>query len=86
MREAMRFVSWRGEQFHFDRLEEQQDLADMGPVWAVSRRREFIGTMSGVQGETTKEFEVGCVSWLAALLGGRSRASAKSSTDRQGTP
>ena len=40
----------------------------MSPVWAVSRGREFIGTMSGVDRETTKEFEVRCVSWLAALL------------------
>ena len=68
MREGSRFVSWRGEHFRFDRLEDRQGLACMSPVWAVSRHREFIGTMSGVDRETTKEFEVRCVSWLAALL------------------
>jgi hypothetical protein len=68
MRERSRLVTWRGEQFRFERLEDLQDLAYTSPVWAVSRRREFIGTMSGVESETEKEFEVRCVSWLAALL------------------
>jgi len=68
MRERSHLVTWRGEQFRFERLEEQQDLAYTSPVWAVSRRREFIGTMSGVGSETNKEFEVRCISWLAALL------------------
>jgi len=69
MRERSRFVGWRGEEFCFERLQDQQDLIHLTPVWAVSRHREFIGTMSGVERETTKEFEVRCVSWLGALLG-----------------
>jgi hypothetical protein len=69
MREGSRFVGWRGEEFCFERLQDQQDLIHLNPVWAVSRHREFIGTMSGVERETTKEFEVRCVSWLAGLLG-----------------
>jgi len=68
MHAGSHLVTWRGGQFRFDRLEDQQDLAYMSPVWAVSRGREFIGTMSGLDRETTKEFEVRCVSWLAALL------------------
>jgi hypothetical protein len=68
MHAGSRFVTWRGEQFRFERLENQRGLAYLSPIWAVSRRREFIGTMSGVESGTTKEFEVRCVSWLAALL------------------
>lgn len=69
MREGSRFVGWRGEQFRFERLQDQQAFAHLSPVWAVSRHREFIGTMSSVAAETTKEFEVRCVGWLGALLG-----------------
>lgn len=74
MLEGSRFVSWRGDEFCFERLQDQQDR--MNPVWAVSRHREFIGTMSGVRTETTKEFEIRCVSWLAALLGKRGHPAA----------
>jgi len=69
MREGSRFVGWRGEEFCFERLKDQQDFIHLNPLWAVSRHREFIGTMSSVPAETTKEFEVRCVNWLAALLG-----------------
>jgi len=69
MREGPRFVNWRGEEFHFERLEDRRDLAHHNPVWAVSRRREFIGTMSCAESETAKEFDVRSVRWLAALLG-----------------
>lgn len=62
-------VTWRGEAFRFERLEDQSDLAHPSPVWAVSRRREFIGTMFCADGETTREFEVRSARWLAALLG-----------------
>jgi hypothetical protein len=65
MHEGPYAVTWRGEQFRFERLEDRRDLV---PVWAVSRRREFIGTMPCGEGETTKEFEVRSVRWLAALL------------------
>jgi hypothetical protein len=39
------------------------------PVWAVSRGREFIGTLPVVEEETTKEFEVRCSRWIEELLG-----------------
>ena len=66
MHQRSSVVTWRGEPFCFERLEDRRDLV---PVWAVSRRREFIGTMPCADGETTKEFEVRCVGWLATLLG-----------------
>ena len=69
MRNRVRTVTWRGEPFHFERREDMSDLAHPSPVWAVSRRREFIGTMACAEGETTKEFEARCLGWLAALLG-----------------
>lgn len=69
MRDGARFISWRGEQFRFERLEDRADPAHRSPVWAVSRQREFIGTMSCAEGETTREFEVRCVHWLATLMG-----------------
>ncbi len=42
---------------------------DRDALWAVSRHGEFIGTMPSADGETTNEFEVRCVGWLATLLG-----------------
>ena len=66
MQQRPRVVTWRGEPFCFERLKDRPDLV---PVWAVSRRLEFIGTMPCVEGEITKEFEVRCVGWIAALLG-----------------
>ena len=69
MHQGPRVVAWRGEQFRFERLADRRDLAYLSPVWAVSRRREVIGTMLCAEGETTKEFEVRCVGWLAAMLG-----------------
>jgi hypothetical protein len=58
-----------GDQYRFERLDDRGDLAYLNPVWAVSRRREFIGTMSCAEGETTKELDVRSVRCLAALLG-----------------
>ena len=69
MHQRPRVVTWHGEQFRFERLEDRRDLAYLSPVWAVSRRREFIGTMLCAEGETTKEFDVRSVGWLATLLG-----------------
>lgn len=67
MREGPRIVTWRGAQFSFERL---KNGGDRSPVWAVSRRGEFIGTMPcASHEETTKEFDVRCVGWLATLLG-----------------
>jgi hypothetical protein len=69
MREGMRFIRWRGEEFRFERLEGRRDLTPRSPVWAVSRGREFVGTMSYADAETVRELDVRCVRWLAALLG-----------------
>jgi hypothetical protein len=69
MHERPHTVTWRGEPFRFERLENKSELAHPGPVWAISRRREFIGTMACAEGETTKEFEVRSIRWLATLLG-----------------
>jgi hypothetical protein len=63
-------VSYAGEPFSF----EQVKAADAGHdrlVWAVSRRGEFIGTMSTPQEITTKDFDVRSTDWLADLLGKR---------------
>jgi len=59
-------ATWRGHQFSFERLHDQPDRS---PVWAVWRHGEFIGTMPYTPDETTKEFEVRCVRYLADLLG-----------------
>ena len=67
MPEGPRVVVWRGEQFRFERL--KTGVAARSPAWAVWRRGEFIGTMSVAEGETTEEFDVRCVRWLAGLLG-----------------
>jgi hypothetical protein len=37
-------------------------------MWAVWWRREFIGTMPTDPHETTKEFELRSIRWLADLL------------------
>ena len=66
MHQRSSVVTWRGVPFCFELLEDPRDVV---PVWAVSRRREFIGTMPSADGETTNEFEVRCVGWLATLLG-----------------
>jgi hypothetical protein len=38
-------------------------------TWAVSRRGEFIGTMSCSEEITTRDFDVRCSGWLGDLLG-----------------
>jgi hypothetical protein len=69
MREGPRFTTWQGDQYRFERLEDRGDRVHRNPVWAVSRQREFIGTMSCAESETMKEFDLRSVRWLAALLG-----------------
>jgi hypothetical protein len=67
MKSRTRSVPWSGEYFRFERLR----AGDSGPgsVWAVSREREFIGTMTCDREVTTKEFDVRCQRWLTDLLG-----------------
>jgi hypothetical protein len=61
-------VVWRGGQFRFERLKNGQDSAARSPLWAVSRHGEFIRTMPYAE-ETTNEFDVRSIRWLADLLG-----------------
>ena len=65
MRHKTRSVPWRGEQFYFERLP-ADTVGDF--VWAVSRRGEFIGTMPALPNETTKEFDLRSLRWVAELL------------------
>ena len=67
MHEGPHTITWRGEQVRFERL--KIGLAERSPAWAVWGQGEFIGTMSVAEGETTEEFGLRCVRWLAALLG-----------------
>jgi hypothetical protein len=69
MREGPRFTTWRGDQYRFERLQDQGDRVHRNPVWAVSRHREFVGKMSCADEETNKEFDARCLLWLTALLG-----------------
>lgn len=66
MRHRMRLVGWKGQAFRFERLESRQPAS--GSTWAVSRRGEFIGTMTCATEVTTKEFDLRCNQWLADLF------------------
>ena len=70
MRQARHFVEWHGQLFLAEPLRTLTRFSSLPPVWAVSRGREFIGTMPVVDEETTKEFEVRCSRWIEELLGG----------------
>ena len=63
------YVEWYGVRYTADPLKTLTRVSSLPPVWAVSRGREFIGTLPIRQEETTKEFEVRCASWLRDLLG-----------------
>jgi hypothetical protein len=60
-------VTWQGQTFRFECLPAKGGTGDL-PQWAVSREREFIGTMSCSLEVTTKDFDVRCLRWLAELL------------------
>jgi hypothetical protein len=68
MREGPRTVKWRNEEFRFENLVGKGAWDDASPVWAVSRHGEFIGTMPRASEETTKEFELRSMCWLADLI------------------
>jgi len=54
-----------GEEFRFEHLEGRRDLTPRSPVWAVSRGREFVGTMSYADAETVKSSTCGASDgWL----------------------
>jgi hypothetical protein len=68
MRQGPRTIRWRAHDFHFETLQGEDTRGGQTPVWAVSWHGEFIGTMAAGGQETTKEFELRAVRWLADLL------------------
>lgn len=68
MRHKTLSIAWRGQEFHFERLESGFRPPNQTAEWAVWRRGEFIGTMPCVTEVTTKEFELRCTRWLRELL------------------
>jgi hypothetical protein len=68
MRSRTRSLSWQGQVFYFQYV--RDSFEERGaPLWAVSRRGEFIGTMPCPTEVTTKDFEVRGLHWLSELLG-----------------
>jgi len=68
MRHRRRSVSYAGEPFCFERVR-GWEAGNARIVWSVSRRGEFIGTMTTPQEISTREFDVSSEQWLADLLG-----------------
>jgi hypothetical protein len=61
-------VRWQDHEFHFEALKGTGPWTEQSPVWAVSWHGEFIGTMPKAPEETTKEFELRSIHWLADLI------------------
>ncbi len=53
-------MEWHGERYTIEPLKSNCRVTYLPPVWAVSRRGEFIGTLP-YRAETTKEFEIGAL-------------------------
>jgi hypothetical protein len=68
MRHHTQSITWHGQAFHFELLNPKASSKEP-PLWAVSRRGEFIGTMPCSLEVTTKDFEVRSLRWLRELLG-----------------
>jgi hypothetical protein len=68
MREGPRTVRWRSQEFHFETFQPRDTGGGHAVMWAVWWRSEFIGTMPTEAEETTKEFELRSIRWLADLL------------------
>jgi hypothetical protein len=68
MRDGPRTVRWRDREFCFEPFKGSDGWSDQSPEWAVSWRGEFIGTMPRAPEETTKEFELRSIHWLADLI------------------
>jgi hypothetical protein len=68
MRARSRSLSWHGQTFRFEYAPTPQDAR--APLWAVSRRGEFIGMMACSPEVTTKDFDIRGMRWLDELLGG----------------
>jgi hypothetical protein len=69
MEQEARVVIWRGEEFRFEPLRDPSAAGGSPPVWAVSRRGEFIGTMPYLAEETLTALHERSVEWLDDLLG-----------------
>jgi hypothetical protein len=74
MRHQQRSITWRGQSFHFERLDSAPSKIGQ-PLWAAYRRGEFIGTMPCSAEVTTRDFDVQGSRWLRELLGGPGKAS-----------
>jgi hypothetical protein len=68
MKAGPRTVRWRKQDFYFETFEGRDSEGNQSPMWAVWWRSEFIGTMPTNPQETTKEFELRSIRWLADLL------------------
>ena len=68
MRHRRRSVSYAGEPFCFEQVKDWEGQGRK-VVWSVTRRGEFIGTMTTPQEITTSEFDVTSTRWLSELLG-----------------
>lgn len=68
MRSRRRSVKYAGQPFSFERVE-KWGSSENRVTWAVSRRGEFIGTLTSPNEISTKEFDQRCMQWLAELLG-----------------
>jgi len=76
MRYRTRSITWQAQTFRFECLPSTSGPSGP-PQWAVSRAREFIGTMPCSLEVTTREFEVRCLRWLAELHNRAERGAAK---------
>jgi hypothetical protein len=67
MRHSGRWLTYRGELYHFERLAGPR--AGRVPLWAVMRRGEFIGTMIWHERENEQGFAVRAIRWLEDVYG-----------------
>lgn len=74
MHTRSRSLNWHGQTFRFEYTPARapRDHGD-APLWAVSRRGEFIGMMACSTEVTTKDFDLRGMRWLDELLGGLQR-------------
>jgi hypothetical protein len=68
MRSARHLVEWHGERYTVEPLRSRSRVTSLSPVWAVSRRGEFIGTLAYKPDETPEELKARCIKWLRDLL------------------
>jgi hypothetical protein len=67
MRYQARSLTWHGQAFRFEWIK-HRNRRKPDCAWAVSRRGEFIGTMSCSPEITTREFDLRCHEWLVDLF------------------